>query len=100
MAWGDPPALYYPGISAERAATSPSPIVFSVIPTLERFLTVKVPFEERDSEVALQAAACHETQYTAAERETLHALFAQLRGGRIYLRPALQPGEERNTILP
>jgi LmbE family N-acetylglucosaminyl deacetylase len=85
---GDPPPLFYPGFPRDRTLIVPdSP--FSQRPTLERFLTVRVPFEPRDFEANVSAFSCHQTQYTPQQRETGLARLMKLMNGSIYLRPAL-----------
>ncbi len=84
---GNPPPLFYPGFPQDRATTVPdSP--FSRTPTLERFLTVRVPFEPRDFEATTSAFACHQTQFTQQQRDTGMAQLMKLLNGSFYLRPA------------
>jgi LmbE family N-acetylglucosaminyl deacetylase len=84
---GNPPPLFYPGFPRQNAVAVPDSS-FSRTPTLERFLTVRVPFEPRDFDSTSSAHACHQTQYTQQQRETGLAGFMKLLNGSFYLRPA------------
>jgi LmbE family N-acetylglucosaminyl deacetylase len=96
---GDPPALYYPGFPPDRAAAVPeSP--FAQAPTLDRFLTVRIPVEPQDIDAAGLAFACHETQYTPVERERGFAQLVRLLNGYVYLRPAFARDAPRADIMP
>jgi LmbE family N-acetylglucosaminyl deacetylase len=92
------PTLYYPGFPPDRAAAVPE-LPFSKTPTLDRFLTVRVPFESQDFDAAWSAFACHETQYTQEERDTARPQVNRLLNGRVYLRPAFAREEPRSDIL-
>lgn len=100
QAWpdGDPPALYYPGFPPDRAAAVPeSP--FALTPTLDRFLTVRVPFEPRDLDTAWAAFACHETQLTPQERDAAYPRILKLMNGHVYLRPAFAQEAPRSDVF-
>jgi LmbE family N-acetylglucosaminyl deacetylase len=84
---GDPPPLFYPGFPEDRAAVVPdSP--FSRTPALQRFLTVRVPFEPQDFEATSSSFACHQTQFTQQQREAGLTRLMKLLNGSVYLRPA------------
>ena len=84
---GNPPPLFYPGFPRDRAAIVPdSP--FSRMPTLQRFLTVRVPFEPQDFEATSSSFACHQTQFTQQQREAGLMRLMKLLNGSVYLRPA------------
>jgi len=95
---GEPPPLYYPGFPPDRTAAVPdSP--FARTPTLDRFLTVRIPFEPRDVDAAQSAFDCHESQYTREERDRSRPRMNQLRNGHIYLRPAFAHEARRSDLF-
>ena len=95
---GNPPPLFYPGFPLDRAAIVPdSP--FSRTPTLQRLLTVRVPFEPQDFEATSSAFACHQTQYTQQRQEAGLARLMKLLNGSVYLRPAFAQQVEWTDIF-
>ena len=95
---GNPPSLFYPGFPRQHAVVVPeSP--FSRTPTLERFLTVRVPYEPRDFDATSSAFACHETQYTQQQRERGLAGLMKLLDGSFYLRPAFAEQPQWTDII-
>lgn len=96
---GWPRNLYYVGFSRDRAAGAPAVPGLSPPPlTADRFLTVRVPFEDRDAQRARESFACHRSQFAPAEQEGLLALVRQFHPGEITLRPFLP--EESRGLFP
>ena len=85
---GGPRNLYYTGFSRDRAAGAPALPGLSPPPlTADRFLTVRVPFEEKDAQRARESFACHRSQFAPAEQEGLLALVRHFHPGALTLRP-------------
>jgi LmbE family N-acetylglucosaminyl deacetylase len=85
---GWPRNLFYPGFPRGRAATMPAIPGLSAPPlTAERYLTVRVPFEERDAQKARASFACHRSQFTPQEQDALFALVRHFHAGAVTLRP-------------
>jgi LmbE family N-acetylglucosaminyl deacetylase len=59
-------ALYYPSVPTERMSDAP-PARPQVNSMSMKYLTVRVPYQERDFAAAIRAYACHKTQYTEAQ---------------------------------
>lgn len=95
---GDPPTLYYPGFPPDRTAAVPESS-FSRTPTLDRYLTARIPFELRDFDAAWSAFACHETQYTQQVRDAAYPQIAKLLNGRISLRPSFAQSPSRTDLF-
>ncbi|MBI3050328.1 MAG: hypothetical protein HYY76_18680 [Acidobacteria bacterium] len=72
---------------------------FARTPTLDRYLTVRVPFEPRDFDTTRAAFTCHATQYTQQERDRAYPRMLKLLNGYIYLRPAFAQEEPRSDIF-
>ena len=53
----------------------------------EALLTVRVPFEERDLAAGREEFACHRTQYTPAEMDSVNGYLAHAWNGTVWLRP-------------
>lgn len=85
---GWPRQLYYPGFSRKRAAGAAAVPGAPPLPlTADRYLTVRVPYEEQDAQKARASFACHRSQFTPAEQEGLSALVRQFHPGAVTLRP-------------
>lgn len=78
--------LFYASLPTERLRTAP-PARPGVTGMAEALLTVRVPFEERDLAVQRAEYACHRTQYTLAEMDSVNRYLAHAWDGRIWLRP-------------
>src|SRR5918992_1153006 len=78
--------LLYASLPTERLRTAPpsSPRVNGVA---EGLLTVRVPFEQQDLVAGRESFACHRTQYTASEMESINNTLAHVWNGVVYLRP-------------
>jgi len=96
---GWPRNLYYPGFPRDRAATAPSIPGLPPPPlTAERYLTVRVPYEERDAQKARASFACHRSQFTAQEQDALFALMRHFHPGAVALRPWHAAGPARDLF--
>ena len=78
--------LLYASLPTERLKTAPR-----VRPTVngmaEALLTVRIPFEQQDLVAGREEFACHRTQYTPAEMDSVNAYLAHAWNGMIWLRP-------------
>lgn len=83
---GEPPALYYASVPAERMRSSPQARpMYTPLP--ERYLSVQVAFTPADLQAADRAFDCHESQYTAAQRNAIKRMLEHGFDGRVHLRP-------------
>jgi LmbE family N-acetylglucosaminyl deacetylase len=78
--------LLYASLPTERLRTAPraNPTVNGMA---EALLTVRVPFESRDLVAGREEFACHRTQYTLVEMDSVNAYLAHAWNGRVWLRP-------------
>jgi len=78
--------LLYASLPAERLRTAPkaSPTVNGMT---EAVLTVRVPFEDRDLAAGREEFACHKSQYTSAEMDSVNRYLAHAWNGAVWLRP-------------
>ena len=78
--------LLYASLPTERLRTAPraNPTVNGMAASL---LTVKVSFEPQDLVAGREEFACHRTQYTAAEMDSINKMLAYVWDGHVYLRP-------------
>lgn len=67
--------------------------------TAERYLNVRVPYDEKDAQQARAAFACHRSQFTPAEQDGLSALVRHFHPGAITLRP-WHGTEESRDLFP
>jgi LmbE family N-acetylglucosaminyl deacetylase len=96
---GWPRNLYYPGFPRDRAATAPSIPGLPPPPlTAERYLTVRVPYEEKDAQKARASFACHRSQFTPPEQDALFALMRHFHSGAVALRPFHGPAPEQGLF--
>lgn len=97
---GWPRNLYYPGFPRDRAAAVPAvPGMPSLPLTADRYLTVRVPYEDRDAQRARESFACHRSQFTPEEQAGLFALVRHFHAGAVALRP-WQGLEEARDLFP
>ena len=96
---GWPRNLFYPGFPRDRAASAPSAAGMPALPvTHERYLTVRVPYGERDAQQARVSFACHKSQFSPAEQDALFGLMQHYQAGAVALRP-WQPGGAASADL-
>ena len=78
--------LLYASLPTERLRTAPraNPTINGMA---EALLTVRVPFEQRDLVAGREEFACHRTQYTPAEMDSVNAYLAHAWNGTVWLRP-------------
>lgn len=78
--------LLYASLPAERLRTAPkaSPTVNGMT---EALLTVRVPFEDRDLAAGREEFACHKSQYSSAEMDSVNRYLAHAWNGTVWLRP-------------
>jgi len=72
--------LLYASLPTERLSTAPRarPTVNGMA---EALLTVRVPFEPQDMVAGREEFACHRTQYTPAEMDSVNAYLAHAWNG-------------------
>jgi LmbE family N-acetylglucosaminyl deacetylase len=95
---GWPRNLYYSGFPRDRAAGAPAIPGLPVPLTADRYLTVRVAYEERDAQRARESFACHRSQFTTAEQDGLFALVRHFHPGVMALRPFVR--EESRDLFP
>jgi LmbE family N-acetylglucosaminyl deacetylase len=78
--------LLYASLPAERLRSAP-PSTPRVNGVADELLTVRVPFEPQDLVAGREEFACHGTQYTAAEMDSINKTLAYVWNGVVYLRP-------------
>jgi LmbE family N-acetylglucosaminyl deacetylase len=78
--------LLYASLPAERLETAP-PARPRINGMREALLTVRVPFEHRDLIAGREEFACHRTQYSPAEMDSVNAYLAHAWNGMVWLRP-------------
>lgn len=78
--------LLYASLPSERLRTAPraQPTVNGMA---EAYLTVRVPFEERDLVAGREEFACHKSQYTPPQMAAVNAYLAHAWNGTVWLRP-------------
>ena len=78
--------LLYASLPTERLRTAPraNPTVNGMAQAL---LTVRVPFEDRDLVAGREEFACHRTQYSPAEMDSVNKYLAHAWNGTVWLRP-------------
>ena len=78
--------LLYASLPSERLRTAPkaSPTVNGMT---EALLTVRVPFEDRDLAAGREEFACHKSQYSSAEMDSVNRYLAHAWNGTVWLRP-------------
>ena len=78
--------LFYASLPAERLRSAP-PSMPNVTGVAGELLTIRVPVEARDIAAGRQSFACHATQYTAAEMDSINRTLTHVWDGLAYLRP-------------
>jgi LmbE family N-acetylglucosaminyl deacetylase len=86
--------LYYQGFSSAGAAAlkqSGAPggggIPFAIGVVDDRYLTVRIAYEEQDARAAAEALGCHKTQYTPEETAAMLRMARSIEDGAVHLRP-------------
>jgi LmbE family N-acetylglucosaminyl deacetylase len=96
LAW--PRSLYYTSTPAERWAGAPASVL-PIAATAERYLPVRVWYEQRDRAAAVESIACHASQFSPAERAAISAALEWVEDGRIHLRPWYGEAKERDDLF-
>jgi LmbE family N-acetylglucosaminyl deacetylase len=88
------PRLYYSGFSSMRAAAlskQDAPTGGGIPPEIavvdDRYLPVRIAYQEQDAGAAADALACHKTQYTTEEVAGMLRMTRSLEDGAVRLRP-------------
>jgi hypothetical protein len=78
--------LLYASLPTERLKSAPkaNPTVNGMSAAL---LTVRVPFEDRDLAAGREEFACHRSQYTPVEMDSVNKYLEHAWNGRVWLRP-------------
>lgn len=66
--------------------------------TLDKYLTVQIPYSEEDGEVAMQMAECHQSQFSPQVLE----MWRERMSGQervVYLRPFVKPQSEADDLF-
>jgi LmbE family N-acetylglucosaminyl deacetylase len=83
---GAPSALFFPGFPKDRLPKSgDGGAAWS--PTERKFLTVRVPYDEKDMAATRAAIACHKSQFPADGVASMAQWIDRTLGGHVYLRP-------------
>ena len=93
--WEKTPSLFYVGVPASLLDDEDEKMFMGVD---DRYLTVQMAFSEEEAETAINAALCHESQFTP---EFVHGWFDRLQawGNVIYFRPFEAPGSRTDDLL-
>jgi FtsP/CotA-like multicopper oxidase with cupredoxin domain/LmbE family N-acetylglucosaminyl deacetylase len=103
--------LLYASLPSERLATAP-PANPTVNGMAQALLTVRIPFEEQDRVAGREEFACHRTQYSPPEMDSVNKYLAHAWNGTVWLRPwngsmrdstlfrAARPGPSRPSARP
>src|SRR4051812_20917314 len=78
--------LLYASLPTERLRTAPraSPTINGMA---EKYLTVRIPFEQRDLVAGREEFGCHRSQYAPAEMDSVNAYLAHSWNGTVWMRP-------------
>ena len=86
-----PRQLFYSGLSAERLAVIAASAGRGVPPGMatvqDRFLPVRIAYEDQDAAAAGTSLACHESQYTPEEMARMSGMARGAEDGTVRLRP-------------
>jgi LmbE family N-acetylglucosaminyl deacetylase len=93
-----PRSLYYTSTPAERWPGAPASVL-PIAATAERYLPVRIRYEPRDREAAVESLACHVSQFSPEERAAISAALEWVEDGRIHLRPWYGEAEETDELF-
>lgn len=93
------PALYYLGFPKDRLPKMEEGGV-PWFPTERRFLTVRVPYDDKDLEMTRLAYSCHKSQFKADEVATEIRWLHQVLGGTVHLRPWFGAAQSEDVFTP
>jgi len=86
-----PRQLFYAGLSAERlaalAAAGGQGMPFGIATVQDRFLPVRIAYEDQDASAAGTSLACHASQYTPEEMARMSGMTRAAENGTVRLRP-------------
>ena len=85
-----PRQLFYAGLSAERLAAivaAGQGVPPGMATVQDRFLPVRIAYEEGDAAAAGKSLACHESQYTAEQAAGMSRMVRGAEDGSVRLRP-------------
>jgi LmbE family N-acetylglucosaminyl deacetylase len=96
QAWEKPSQLYYAGIpTGSLPASSPIPLAT----VAAKYLSVKIPVSEADSERAKAAWLCHKSQYTPEQIESMHQMLKASLKGTMYFHPLVGTPIGRSSLF-
>jgi LmbE family N-acetylglucosaminyl deacetylase len=91
--------LLYVSLPIERTRTAPRATP-SINGVLQSLLTVRVPFAAGDQLAGREEFACHRTQYSPAEMDSLNRYLAHAWDGHVWLRPWNGALHDRTIFTP
>ena len=93
--WDKTPSLFYVGVPASLLDDEDEKMFMGVD---DRYLTIQMAFTEEEAETAINAALCHESQFTP---EFVHGWFIRLQewGNVIHFRPFKAPERTADDLL-
>lgn len=92
--WDSAPALYYVGLPA--ATVSDEDRVLRGVQ--EKYLTVRIPYSDKDGRAAIEAAACHKSQFPPESIERRRRQMEE-RENIIYFRPFVAPSGRSDDLF-
>lgn len=88
--WEKTPDVYYVGSPASQLEDEDTRILRGV---QDKYLTMRIPYSDEEREVAMQAMACHESQFSPETIERWkEGRTERERENIVYLRPFVAPG--------
>jgi len=96
QAWDKPSQLYYAAIPTGSLPAS-SPIPLATVDA--KYLSVKIPVSDADSERAKASWLCHKSQYTPEQIEAMHQMIRASLKGTMYFQPLIAVPNERASLF-
>jgi len=86
-----PRQLFYAGLSTEHLGEISVPAAQGMLEQFafvrDRYLPVRIAYQQEDAQAAATSLACHESQYTPEEAALMNNLARHLENGSVRLRP-------------
>src|SRR4051812_31679360 len=96
QAWDKPSQLYYAAIpTGSLPANSPIPLA-TVDP---KYLTVRIPISDADSERAKASWLCHKSQYRPEQIEAMHQMIRASLKGTMYFQPLIAVPKQGSSLF-
>jgi len=97
--WNKPMSLYFYGVPASKKPAQAEGFLGEVNYVDDQYLTTRITYSDEDFQLALDANACHKSQWTREHLENWEKYRRKVEEDKVYLRPFIYSGTINREIF-